>query len=109
MIHIILTYNIDNASDRVDFVANFEQVLTDLGLYKEQTNQSTYFGQYRSSQEFVRDLHNAVSRESWQNGDIVTIYYPKVLVAKPNNLPDIGRHAFKSAGNKILNHIILRS
>lgn len=43
MIHIVLTYNIDNATNREQFVADFEKVLTELGLNKEDTNQGTYF------------------------------------------------------------------
>lgn len=108
MIHLILTYNIDNATNRTDFVEAFEKVLTDLGLHKEYTNQSTYFGTYRTAADFVRDLFNAVNKLAWQTDDEVTIYYPKVQVAKPKNFADIGRHAFKSEGNKTLNHIIFK-
>lgn len=108
MIHLVLTYNIDNATNRTEFVEAFEKVLTDLGLHKEPTNQSTYFGAYRTKEDFVKDLFNAVNRMAWKSADMVTIYYPKVLVARPNNLPDIGRHAFKSDGSTVLNHIILK-
>ena len=108
MANYIVTYNIDDATNRGDFVTKFEEVLTNLGLHKEPTNQSTYFGAYRSSQDFVRDLHNAVCGLTWRNGDIVTIYYPKVTKVNEKNIADIGRHPFKSEGTKILNHIILR-
>jgi len=108
MIHLVLTYNIDNATNRTEFVEDFEKVLTDLGLHKEPTNQSTYFGAYRTSADFVRDLFNAVNRMAWQNADMVTIYYPKATNANGRNIADIGRHAFKSDGSTDLNHIIFK-
>lgn len=108
MIHLVLTYNIDNATKRTEFVEAFEKVLVDLGLHKEYTNQSTYFGPYRTKEDFLRDLFNAVNKMAWSNNDIVTIYYPKVQIAKPVNLPDIGRHAFKSVGSTTLSHVILK-
>lgn len=109
MIHIVLTYNIDNATNRGQFVADFEQVLTELGLHKEDTNQSTYFGAYRTDADFVRDLHNAVSKMDWTNADMVTVYYPKVTSVNGRNVADIGRHSFKSEGNMVLNHVIFKS
>lgn len=104
MPNFVLTYNIDDATNRTSFVDDFEKVLTDMGLHKEYTNQSTYFGAYRTTTDFLRDLFNAVNKMPWQNGDIVTIYYPKVTDKKA----DIGRHAFKSEGSTTLNHIIFK-
>jgi len=49
MANLIVTFNIDNASNRPDFVSKFETILTDLGLNKQQTNQSTYFGNYHQT------------------------------------------------------------
>jgi hypothetical protein len=109
MIHLVLTYNIDNATDRTDFVSQFEGILQGMGMNKEATNQSTYFGAYRTKEDFGRDLLNAVKKLEWKNGDEVTIYHPKVQVSTPRNLADIGRHAFKSSGNTILNHIIYKA
>jgi hypothetical protein len=109
MINLVLTYNIDNASKRTEFVEAFEKVLTDLGLHKEYTNQSTYFGPYSTAQDFVRDLFNAVSKMVWSSNDVVTIYYPRVKSAGLKSIADIGRHAFKSAGNNTLNHIIFKT
>lgn len=102
MIHFVLTYNIDGASNRTDFVDSFEKVLTDLGLHKEDTNQSTYFGAYRTKVDFVRDLFNAVNKLDWKSADIVTIYYPKATDRKA----DMGRHVFKSKGSTSLSHNI---
>jgi len=107
MINILLTYNIVNSAERGDFTQDFEKILVDMGLRKENTNQSTYFGAYRDKASFTKDLFNAVNKMKWDKEDAVTIYYPKVLVAKPNNLPDIGRHEFKSFDSAILNHIIM--
>jgi acyl-coenzyme A synthetase/AMP-(fatty) acid ligase len=109
MIHILLTYNIDNASKRETFASDFEAVLIGMKLNKEHTNQSTYFGAYRTKEDFVKDLFNAVSKMTWQKGDMVTIYYPMVQTAKPSNLPDIGRHYFKREGDTLLNLNIIKS
>lgn len=46
MPNYVVTYNIDNATNRAQFVTDFETVLQGLGLQKENTNQSTYFGNY---------------------------------------------------------------
>jgi hypothetical protein len=109
MINLVLTYNIDNATKRTEFVEAFEKVLTGFKLNKEHTNQSTYFGAYSTKEAFLTDLFNAVNKMIWSNADTVTIYYPTVLIAKPKNLADIGRHVFKSAGNNTLNHIIFKA
>jgi len=73
-------------------------------LLKENTNQSTYFGNYPhrpTPQAFATALHNAVSRMDWQINDEITIYFPIAMI------PNIGRHMFKQQGNKFLNHNII--
>jgi hypothetical protein len=77
MINLVLTYNIDNATNRSNFVEAFEKVLTDMKLNKEDSNQSTYFGSYRTKEDFLKDLFNATNKMAWENGDIVTVYYPQ--------------------------------
>ncbi len=108
MKNIVLTYNFVDTETRTEFVDRFEEILVDMGLSKEPSNQSTYFGCYRASQDFITDLFNAISRLQWRNEDIVTIYYPKVTREHDRNHADIGKHYFKNEGNTILNHIILR-
>jgi len=44
MSNYVVTYNIDDASNRTDFVNDFETALQGIGLEKESSNQSTYFG-----------------------------------------------------------------
>lgn len=107
MQHFVITYNIDNATNRAEFVADFEDVLIGLNMHKEVTNQSTYFGAYTSKEDLIEDLFDAVNKMDWKSGDTVTIYYPKVQNARPKNLPDIKRYAFKDEGSVLLNHIIL--
>jgi hypothetical protein len=107
MVNFLITYDIDNAGERTEFVNNFEDVLQGLGLLKVHTNQSTYYGSYRSKEALATDLFNAVAKWVWLTDDAVTIYYPKVLPAKPTNLPDIGWHALKSKGGA-LNHVIMK-
>ncbi len=99
MANFVVTYNIDDASNRRQFVTDFENVLQNLGLNKESTNQSTYYGRYpHRPEDFMRDLFNAINRMAWREGDEITVYYPKPA--------DIGRHQLKSEGNNFLNHII---
>lgn len=109
MINLVITYNIDNASNRTEFVETFEKILLGMKLNKEFTNQSTYYGAYRTKEDFLTDLFNATNKMIWGENDVVTIYYPKVQSAKPKNLADIGRHEFKSEGSKVLNHIIFKA
>lgn len=102
MAHFIVTYNIDNASNRGDFVSKFEKALQEFGLEKQVNNQSTYFGFYaRSKNEFSKELLNAVSKLDWKVNDEVTIYYPKATVKNKegNRYADIGVHFFKQKGN----------
>lgn len=108
MAHFLVTYNIDNASNRGDFVSKFEETLQELGLEKQVSNQSTYYGFYpRSKNEFSKKLHNAVSKLEWKVNDEVTIYYPKVSKANDKNVADIGLHHFKQEGNNFLHHNII--
>ncbi|MFT4754799.1 MAG: hypothetical protein ACI85Q_002361 [Salibacteraceae bacterium] len=109
MANFLVTYNIDNASNRTDFVAKFEEVLQGIGLEKQETNQSTYYGPYpRTKGEFSKDLYNAVSKLDWKVNDEVTIYYPKVSKGINNkNVPDIGMHLFITQGNKLINFNII--
>ena len=107
MRNFIITYNIDNASNRTVFVEKFESILLELNFQKEITNQSTYFGAYSTKEALGKALYNAVSKLDWKINDVVTIYYPKVTHAKPSNIPDIGKHLFKSEGNNILNFNII--
>lgn len=98
MAHFVVTYNIDNASNRGDFVFKFEEALHKLGLEKQVTNQSTYYGLYsRSVIEFSKEMHNAVSKLDWKVNDEVTIYYPKPTAKdkEGKQYPDIGVHFFK--------------
>ncbi|MGZ4054399.1 MAG: hypothetical protein ACXVDZ_17000 [Bacteroidia bacterium] len=108
MQNFVITYNIDNAADRQQFVDDFETVLVGFGFHKEHTNQSTYYGTYRDKQSLATDLYNATTRLVWSANDIVTIYYPKVTKGPGDrNFPDLGRHGFKVAGNIIRNHNII--
>ena len=104
MPHYVVTYNIDDATNRADFVEKFEQALQDLGLNKEDTNQSTYFGHNANAKQgFITALFNAVNRLDWKVNDQVTVYYPKVTDKKA----DIGRHLLKEKGNTFLHHNII--
>ena len=112
MANYIVTYNIDDATNRGDFVETFEEVLQGLGLQKENTNQSTYFGNYLhppTPQAFATALHNAISRMGWQINDEITIYFPRVTVpnAAGKRFANIGRHLFKQQGSDFLNHNII--
>lgn len=107
MRNYVVTYNIDDATNRVNFVVDFENRLQGLGLQKESTNQSTYygsFGQGPTPQAFLTALHNAVNKLDWQVDDEVTVYYPRATRTNGGNIADIGRHLFKEEGNDFLNH-----
>lgn len=108
MKNIVLTYNFVDTEIRAEFVGRFEEILVNMGLTKEPSNQSTYFGPYRSAPDFVRDLFNAINRLEWRNEDIVTVYYPKVIHEHERNHADLGKHCFKNEGSAILNHIIFQ-
>jgi len=108
MIHLITTYNIVDRDKRSELVDAFEQVLQAMGMQKELTNQSTYFGSYRTIEDYARDLFNAVSRFTWQDDDEITIYYPKPTKNGDKYVADIGKHLFKSEGSTILNHLIIK-
>ena len=102
MSHFVVTYNIDDATNRQDFVNAFESVLQKFGLGKESSNQSTYFGFVTyNPPAFVTALFNAVNRLPWDINDEVTIYYPKPA--------DIGRHFLKQEGNDFLHHNLIYS
>lgn len=110
MAHFLVTYNIDNATNRGDFVAKFEEALQGLGLEKQETNQSTYYGfSPRTKNEFSKELHNAVSKLDWKNDDVVTVYYPKSTVKdkEGKRYADIGVHFFKQEGNNFIHQNII--
>ncbi len=93
MANFIITYDISDDTSR----AKFEEILLTLKFTKETTNQSTYYGNYRSSiNDLNKELHNAVSKNiNWEPEDNVTIYYPSSYTSGEKRYPDIGRHAFK--------------
>jgi hypothetical protein len=103
-----ITYNFENTDQRADFIAAFENVLQNLGLQKESTNQSTYYGPYPyPPQSLATEMHNALNRLDWIEADEVTIYYPKATEVNRQRKADIGRHYFKSEGNMLLNHNVI--
>lgn len=109
MAHFLVTYDFKDTAKRADFVGTIEEVLTDLGLEKQDTNQSTYFGHYRgTAQSFVKDLHNATSWLDWHRDDQLTVYYPKATEPDSQNrrYPDMGVHHFKENGNTFVHHVI---
>lgn len=108
MANFLVTYNIDNATNRADFVAKFEEALQGIGLEKQETNQSTYYGFFpRTKGEFSKELYNAVSKLDWKINDEVTIYFPKASKVNGKNVADIGVHFFKQEGNNFLHHNII--
>ena len=102
MINIVTTYNIDNASNRESFVKEFEQVLIDLNQIKQSTNQSTYFGSFETSYDYVKDVYNAVRRMDWHIDDEVTIYYPKFKYIDNKPSSTIEQFRLKTSGAKDL-------
>ena len=93
--NFVVTYNFENTAERAEFVEAIEEVLSELGLEKEETNQSTYFGfSDYTKQGFLTALYEETNLLDWVEEDIVTVYYPKATDRKA----DIGRHPFKSEG-----------
>lgn len=109
MPHFLVTYDFKDTARREDFVDTIEEVLSDLGLQKQDTNQSTYFGHYQgTAQSFVKDLHNITAILEWHRDDQLTVYYPKANEPDRYNkkYPDMGVHHFKESGNTFVHHVI---
>lgn len=92
MTNYVVTYNIINDEIRNDF----ESILEELGLEKQTTNQSTYYGYHNGNLKV--NIFTKVNSLKFENNDTITIYFPKAT----NSKADIGKFELKEEGKKIL-------
>ncbi|PKP22884.1 MAG: hypothetical protein CVU05_01995 [Bacteroidetes bacterium HGW-Bacteroidetes-21] len=106
MSNYVVTYNVHNHAVRIDVVKQIEDILSSLGLIKQNTNQSTFYGD-GDSKSFISDLHAELIAITWDKDDAVTVYYPIISTDKVGvEYPDIKEKEVKSKNKYMLNFIV---
>lgn len=95
MPNFLITYNFENTAERKEFIDYFIKVITDLGFVDQQTNQSTFYGSYKSLNDLHFILFDKLSQLDWRMKDMVTIYYPETI----HYVADILSFQYKKEGN----------
>ena len=92
MPNYIVTYNISEDEHR----ELFEELLTTLGLQKQSSNQSTFYG--FAGKNFIYDLFSRTLSLNFGKTDTITVYYPKLTAHKA----DIEKFELKKEGRFLL-------